>query len=339
MALLVTTSIPAEAWDEFTSSNPNASIFHTRQFISCFRNSPKYTPHTYFLTEKDETVATIIAVQTKILGDHLERFSSRSVVYGGILCSSTLSGRYMQRHITELVHTYDESMRKRSLFTEIRNLEDAMPLMLQMRAEKYRFVSHLNYLVDLKGDEKKIFSNISPTMRRKIRRAEKKGLQIEEVTSTDGVETLYSLVKDTYNRAHIPFFDIEVFQTVHRELSPANSVRMTLAKYHGRAMASRAALIYNGRIVDWFAGSTKEGYDLDAGAYLVWDMMRWGIQHGLSVFDFGGAGHPDETYKVRDFKSRFHGRLVNHGRFIKVYSRPRYHLGRAAYALVRRLAF
>lgn len=68
-------------------------------------------------------------------------------------------------------------------------------------------------------------------------------------------------------------------------------------------------------------------------------MLQWGIQHDLSVFDFGGAGHPDETYNVRDFKSRFHGRLVNHGRFIKVYSRPRYHLARAAYTLVRRLAF
>ena len=118
MALVVTTSIPDAAWDEFTSRNSNASIFHTRQFTNCFRNSRKYTPHTYFLTEDNETVAAIIGLQTKILGDRLESLSSRSVVYGGILCSSRLGDRYMRHHIGELVHAYDESMSKRSLFSE-----------------------------------------------------------------------------------------------------------------------------------------------------------------------------------------------------------------------------
>jgi lipid II:glycine glycyltransferase (peptidoglycan interpeptide bridge formation enzyme) len=230
-------------------------------------------------------------------------------------------------------------MRKRALYSEIRNVEDATPLILQMSKERHHFVSHLNFLVDLEGGEKKVYSDVSPTLRKKIRRAEKKGIQIEGVSSRNGLETLYSLVKDTYNRVHIPLLDIEVFRAAGRELAPMNCIRMTLAKHNGRAVAGRAALIYNGRIFDWFAGSNDEGYHLDAGAYLVWDMLRWGIRQGLSVFDFGGAGNPDETYKVRDFKSRFHGRLVNHGRFIKIYSRTRYHLGRSAYAVVRRVSF
>lgn len=79
MALLVTTSISVEAWDEFTSSNSNASIFHTRRFISCFRNSPKYTPHTYFLAENNETVATIKFSAANSVRMTLAKYNGRAI--------------------------------------------------------------------------------------------------------------------------------------------------------------------------------------------------------------------------------------------------------------------
>ena len=155
MSLSVTTSIPAQAWDEFTSSNPNANIFHTRQFVDCFRDSPKYAPHTYFLIENNDIVALIVAIQTKILGDHLERFSSRCVVFGGILYSNELSERYVQRHITELVHAYDEAMSRQSLYSELRNMENATALMLELGFDEVYHLQGgiLKYLEEMPAQE------------------------------------------------------------------------------------------------------------------------------------------------------------------------------------------
>jgi lipid II:glycine glycyltransferase (peptidoglycan interpeptide bridge formation enzyme) len=47
--------------------------------------------------------------------------------------------------------------------------------------------------------------------------------------------------------------------------------------------------------------------------------MNWCCHNGYKVFDFGGAGIPGKEYGVREFKKQFGGKLVNYGRFEKIY--------------------
>lgn len=46
--------------------------------------------------------------------------------------------------------------------------------------------------------------------------------------------------------------------------------------------------------------------------------IEYGLKNHLKIFDFMGAGKPSEDYGVRDFKGKFGGELVEHGRFIKI---------------------
>ena len=46
--------------------------------------------------------------------------------------------------------------------------------------------------------------------------------------------------------------------------------------------------------------------------------MRYAADNGYPRFDMMGAGKPNETYGVRDFKARFGGKEVEHGRFLHV---------------------
>jgi serine/alanine adding enzyme len=55
------------------------------------------------------------------------------------------------------------------------------------------------------------------------------------------------------------------------------------------------------------------------------------------VFDFGGAGRPDEPYGPREFKSKFGGELVDYGRDVLVHGPVRLRVSRSAYAVARRL--
>jgi hypothetical protein len=339
MGLEVATTIAPDAWDEFASSNRRANIFHTRGFVECFDGCERYEPLTMFLIERGEPLAAIIAVQTKVLGSHLERMSSRSVVYGGVLCSDKIDERYVQHHIAALIRAYDEVMRKRCLYSEIRNVSEAADLIVQMNREGHCFVPHLNYIIDLTGGADRAFGRLSPTLRRQLRGAGAHGIDIEEVTEADGIEVLSALVELTHRRVHVPCFDRNVFQHAWRSLAPRGQIRVTLARRGSDVVSARAFLIHNGRVIDWFAGSTEPGYQSHAGPLLVWDAIQWGIKQNCSTFDFGGAGDPSKDYTVRDFKSRFHGRAVNHGRFVKVYSRARYGASRCAYALIRRVAF
>ena len=48
-----------------------------------------------------------------------------------------------------------------------------------------------------------------------------------------------------------------------------------------------------------------------------------------------GAGSSDEDYGVREFKSKFGGKLVNYGRFIKINNKLLYKIGKMGLKVIQ----
>jgi lipid II:glycine glycyltransferase (peptidoglycan interpeptide bridge formation enzyme) len=338
MPIEVVRSLAPEAWDQYVDRNPSANIFHTRQFIDCFATTPKYVPHTFFLQEDGRTIASVIAVQTRIVSA-LPRLASRMVVFGGLSFAGDIPARLVNKQVGALLQAYDDSVRNQTLFTEIRNMEDHTAHILPITRAGYRFVPHLNYLVDLSQGEERLSASFSSDHRRTIKRPEKAGVTVAEMTSPEGLGVFHELVSKVYAAAHVPVLPITVFEEAWKRLHPLGQLRIIFAEREGTVIAARATLLYHGRVFDWFAGSNDEGDKTNANALLVWNTMQFGINHGYTVFDFGGAGDPNVHYGVREFKGRFQGELVNYGRFVKIYSRPRYLLGYQTYSALRRVLF
>ena len=47
-------------------------------------------------------------------------------------------------------------------------------------------------------------------------------------------------------------------------------------------------------------------------------LIDYATKNNFQMFDFLGAGSPNKNYGVREFKSKFGGELLNHGRFIRI---------------------
>jgi lipid II:glycine glycyltransferase (peptidoglycan interpeptide bridge formation enzyme) len=60
----------------------------------------------------------------------------------------------------------------------------------------------------------------------------------------------------------------------------------------------------------------------------IWGEMQYAAENGYPLFDFMGAGSPDQPYGVRDFKAEFGGELVEHGRFLCVRKPLLYWIGK-----------
>lgn len=58
----------------------------------------------------------------------------------------------------------------------------------------------------------------------------------------------------------------------------------------------------------------------------------------MTLYDFGGAGWPNEDYGPRHFKKKFGGELVRFGRYRKVFSPIRMKMAEAAYDATRRMS-
>jgi lipid II:glycine glycyltransferase (peptidoglycan interpeptide bridge formation enzyme) len=96
-------------------------------------------------------------------------------------------------------------------------------------------------------------------------------------------------------------------------------------------------LIFNGRITDWYAGSDRAFSAYCSGESLIWHALQWGKAHGLHMFDFGGAGKPEEDYGPRRFKAKFNGTPVNYGRNICVHAPLSLSVSKAGYLAMRKL--
>jgi lipid II:glycine glycyltransferase (peptidoglycan interpeptide bridge formation enzyme) len=97
------------------------------------------------------------------------------------------------------------------------------------------------------------------------------------------------------------------------------------------------SLLFHKRVVTyWYTGTSREHATLRAGDLLVWKAIEIGRASGCRVLDLGGAGRPDEPYGVRDFKAKYGGVLVDHGRDVLTSASFRMRIATMGYALGRR---
>jgi serine/alanine adding enzyme len=86
----------------------------------------------------------------------------------------------------------------------------------------------------------------------------------------------------------------------------------------------------------WYTGALREHSSSRAADLLVWSAIESGHAMGQRTMDFGGAGRPDEAYGVRDFKAKYGGELVEHGRDVLVPSPLRLRVANGVYRRARR---
>jgi lipid II:glycine glycyltransferase (peptidoglycan interpeptide bridge formation enzyme) len=63
--------------------------------------------------------------------------------------------------------------------------------------------------------------------------------------------------------------------------------------------------------------------------------IEYAKQNELPVFDFMGAGVPQKTYGVRDFKMEFNGEVVEYGRYLCIRKPLLYKIGKFGVELLR----
>ena len=88
---------------------------------------------------------------------------------------------------------------------------------------------------------------------------------------------------------------------------------------------------------DWYVGTDPNYNKYYPNDFLPYKIMDWGINHDYKLFDFGGAGTPDISYGVRDFKVKFGGELVNLCRFKRINNKVLWYFSNFGFRLFRKL--
>lgn len=316
--LKIKVSPEKEKVDKFVYEQPSATIFQTSYIADIFKNTKRADSLILsVINENDEIIASMVAIETIESSNSLKFFTSHSTIRGGPIFKKDSEGH---QGLSLLIEYYDKMQKKKSVYSRIYPFNESSVFKSIIEENSYAYEDYLNYLIDLSKTKEEIFRNFKRDKRRAINKAKRYELKIEEAQEKSLIPIFFEMLRETHKRGGFPLKDFSLYESIFNILVSKNLAKFVLAKYNNEYIAGRLILTYKDRIYDWYACSAKKYAYLHPNEFLVWNVLEWGSENGYHVFDFGGAGKPDEEYSVRDFKKQFGGDLMNHGRYTKVYS-------------------
>ena len=319
-------------WDAYVRRHPKGSIFHTTMMIRVFEASNGFDPYARAAVDADgNIVAMLVSCHVKTL-NRFAAVSSRAIQFGEPLCDPTPTG---VAALTEMIKAHDRFMSSRALLCEVRSI-------CQPDAEKealtncqYEHLDYINYIIELPDDIDALWKKLNKRMRQKIRSTRRKGVEVRDDRSPEGVQRLYHMLQASYARARVPLPKRDFFCNAF-SLLPDDCVRIRTAWKDGKPAASIISLAYEDRVFSWYGG-TRRLKGLSPFACIVWDDIVWASKNGYGIYDFGGAGWPNGHYGPRAFKASFAAKEVRFGRYVLPYSKMRLRLAKVVYSISRHI--
>jgi serine/alanine adding enzyme len=328
-------SINKKDWDQFVYNHPHGNIFQTSDMYEVFKRTKNYEPIALaVLNESGNIFALTQAHVIKEINGPLGTFTSRSVMIGGPLY---IEGNEGKESLKILMEHYNKIAKKKTLYTQIRNSWDTGDISNIMINSGYKYEDHLNFLTNLKKSRDELWNNLHRGKKRGISKGYKSGCLVEEIQDINSIKQIYKVLMDTYLHAKLPLADISLFESVFQVLYEKNYAKFWITKHDNKIIGMCLVLIYRGILSVWYLGAFRNALKFHPTELLSWHVIEWGSTNNYQTFDFCGAGKPNESYGVREFKSKFGGDLVNYGRYMKIHSPIKYNIAKTGFEIYRKL--
>ena len=323
----VLTDVSEAEWRAFLAETPGANVFQSPDLMRVYGKTEGYRPNVVAVESGGRVRALMASAVVSYTSGRLSSLTARAIVVGGPLGEASF--------FPALLAANDQDAAKAALLTQIRNLRPPSDR-TAFEAASYRWEDHLNYLIDLSQGEEVVLKGMSRSRQKGIARTERLGLEVRELRLADR-DAAYALLVATYTRSGVPLAHRSLFEYALSELRPGDRLWVLAALHEGSPCAVRFVLRWDDTLFDWYAGSNNLSRSLRADEWLVWQVIRKGIEAGCRTFDFGGGGRPGEAYGPGEFKRQFGGIQINPGRFEKVHRPLTLRLSEIAYRAWRML--
>lgn len=169
--------------------------------------------------------------------------------------------------------------------------------------------TRFNYRLYFEGrGEEQILADMHSKTRYNIRLAERKGVTVRVGTKAD-LDDFMHLMDVTGTRDGFSVRSKDYFETMLDTLG--EHIRLYLADYEGKPIAGAITSNYAGKTCYIYGASDNEHRNVMAPYLIQWEMIRWALETGCTVYDFMGvSGNMDENdplYGLFRFKDGFKG--------------------------------
>ena len=220
------------------------------------------------------------------------------------------------------------------IYIETRNFHDYFKWRHIFEQCGFAYLPHLNFHVDTSSVEV-VDKNLGKSRKRDIRTTIRDGVTPVLQPTIEQVREYYAILKDLYTtKVKTPLFGWHFFEQLYH--SPSG--RFILTEYQGKIIGGTVCVVLpNKAVYEWFVCGVDGVYEhIFPSSYATYLGIRYAAESGCQIFDMMGAGKPEEAYGVRDFKARFGGEQVEHGRYLHVRKPLLYKIGKLGVTLLKK---
>lgn len=322
MNLIVEKNINLEKWNKLLLCSPYSNPFQTPDFYHYINSVSCYKALVLALEVQSEyKILAVVTLQKEkgIKG----YFSRRAIIYGGLLISSESNNQVLQ-----FIHQLQLFLKKQAIYIEIRNSFNYFKYSDIFKEKKWKYLPYVNYQLQTYDKTPDEILKIMPyNRRREIKMTLKEGVQYYQTFDLDEINDIYKILFELYqSRVQKPLPSLSFFQQL------INNKQSTIfaVKHENKIIGGSFCLFFpNKGIYTWYYCGLRNYHNKIFSTHIaVWAVINHAIENNLLFVDFMGAGLAHENYGVREYKAKFGGELVEHGRFLKILNPVMFGIGK-----------
>lgn len=316
-------------WMQLVENSTTVTPFQTPDYFNFF-NAVIGFDADVFAIEKDNEYICLVVVTIQSESGIKANFSKRGIIYGGFLLSENCS-----EALRALLKNINKYYSGKLIYLETRNFNDYSAYKNVFEDQKWQYNPWLNYHLSA-IDAVSVKKNMSSSRARQIKKATNSGAIWKEANSIEDVESFYKILLNLYTeKVKKPLLPWVFFKTYFEK----NIGKYLLVYYQDKVIGGIMCPVLEKRAIYEFyvCGLDSEYKDQYPSVMATWAAIDYALQNNIPLFDFMGAGAPDEGYGVREFKERFGGEQVEHGRFLNILNPTKYKIGKIGLKLIGKL--
>ena len=337
MQILNNSEIDKTQWSRLVKASVTGTWFQTPEAYDFFASMPElFKPFVLGVASDPAGAQTqlrgvCVGYVTVEKNPIKQFFTRRGIIIGG----PCLADDATEEEVEALMSAVKEQLRSKAIYIETRNFNDYSRWRDAFAKAGFSYQPHLNFHVDTSSVEI-VEANLGKSRKRDIRTTIREGvtitsiydlgLQIDDFERARMVHEYYAILKDLYiTKVKTPLFPESFFQT----LVKIPDARFLLTELNGKIIGGTVCVAQEGKcLYEWFACGEDGVYPhVFPSCYATYAGIRYAAEHNMPRFDMMGAGKPNETYGVRDFKAKFGGKEVEYGRFVCITKTLLYKIG------------
>jgi len=321
--------INLQQWHELVRVSSTASFFQTEECYRFFESLSFLRPFVIGMAEND-VLTGVVCGYIIADGNPIKSFlSRRAIICGGPMLHPNAS----EEALLALLTATRTNLHSRSIYTEFRNYTDYAGYKAIFEKVGFSYYPHLNFHVQTPSVDAAMMQ-LNTTKRRDVRLTKRSGGDWFESRNHDDLVDFYRELELLYKtKVKTPLFPIEFFE----KLIEMPHGHFFVVKYDGRVVGGSICVELEGRVLyEWFVcGLDGMFKNILSSTVATWAAIEYAAGNGFNRFDMMGAGKPGDGYGVREFKSKFGGDLVEHGRFQVINQPLLYEVGKLGIEILK----